>query len=239
MYSYESRVGFSMVDKNQNLSLNKIVDYFQDAATFHSEDLGVGYSYLVPKNLLWVINTWQIDILKYPKYLDKVKVTTAPYKFRSFIGYRNFTLESEAGEVLIKANSMWSLINYDTMKPATVPEELPEIYGFSEPLDMDYCNGKIVVPADAEKKNPIEVQEHFLDPNGHVNNGQYIKIATSFLPDGFMIGRLRTEYRNQAFMGDTMHPVVAETTDGKWVVSLQDEAGKPYAVVEMTRARSK
>ena len=249
-YTYNSRIGFSMVDQDKNLSLNSIVDYFQDAATFHSEDLGVGYEYLVPRNLLWVINTWQIDILKYPKYLDKITVTTTPYKFRSFLGYRNFTIEDEKGETVVKANSMWSLINYSTMKPAAVPEELPEIYGSAQPLDMEYINGKIGIPEGAVKKEPITVAEHFLDPNKHVNNGQYIKIATSYLPEGFLPTRLRTEYRNQAFLGDVLYPVVGCISDEEsgdengslkciWVVSLGDENGKPYAVIEITGINKK
>lgn len=234
MYSYDSRVGFSMVDQDKQLLLTKIVDYFQDAATFHSEDLGIGYSYLVPRKLLWVINTWQIDIIKFPRYLDRIKITTSPYKFRGFIGYRNFTIEDESGEVLVKANSMWSLINYETTKPESVPEDLPQTYKLSDPIDMEYINGRIQVLKDADIKEQIVVQEHFLDPNRHVNNGQYIKLASAYLPDGFVTKRLRTEYRNQAFLGDVLYPAVSELEMGKWSVSLQDENGKPYAVVEFT-----
>lgn len=234
MYSFDSRVSFSKVDADSKLTLNSIVDFFQDAAILHSEDIGVGYSYLIPRKLLWVINTWQIDIIRSPEYLERVKITTSPYKFRNFLGYRNFTLESESGEILVKGNSLWSLINFETMKPASVPEELPGKYGFAEPLDMDYCNGKLKLPENMQSLKPILVEKHFLDPNHHVNNGQYINIAMGCLPEDFKVKRLRTEYRKQAFLGDTLYVVYGENETGRWTVSINDEAGKPYAVVEFS-----
>ncbi|MCR4617879.1 MAG: acyl-[acyl-carrier-protein] thioesterase [Lachnospiraceae bacterium] len=233
MYSFDSRVGFSMVDADKKITVNSIVDYFQDASTFHSEDLGVGYDYLLPRGICWVINTWQIDIIKYPKYLDRVKIYTLPYKFRGFIGYRNFWIENVAGDILVKANSMWSLIDLNNMKPAKVPDDLPGVYGSAEPIDMDYENGKIRVPESAESKGSIMVEGHFLDPNKHMNNGQYVNIASSYLPDGFEIKRLRAEYRNQAFLGDRINPVFG-FADGKYVASLNNDEGKPYSVIEFS-----
>jgi acyl-ACP thioesterase len=235
MYSYDSRVGFSMVDSEKNITINSIIDFFQDASTFHSEDLGVGYDYLLPKNLGWVINTWQIDILRRPKYLEKVKVTTVPYKFRGFLGYRNFTLESESGEILVKANSLWSLIDIKKMKPASVPEELPAVYGSADPMEMDYQNGKIRVPESAEEKLRIKVEPHFLDPNHHMNNGQYISLGASLLPEGFKIKRLRAEYRNQAFLGDMLCLVAGQDQEGRYIVSINNaQDGKPFSVLEFS-----
>ena len=43
MYHYESRVRFSETDKKRKLTLEAIVDYFQDCSTFQTEDLGAYY----------------------------------------------------------------------------------------------------------------------------------------------------------------------------------------------------
>lgn len=234
MYSYDARVGFSKVDAEENITINAIIDYFQDASTFHSEDLGLGYSYLKPRNLLWVINTWQVDIIRHPKYLEKIKICTIPYKFRGFLGYRNFYIENEAGEILVKANSMWSLINWENLKPATPTQDMIDGYGSAEPIEMDYCNGKLKLPEETVDHKPVTVEAHFLDPNHHMNNGQYINLAKNYIPEGRKVKRLRTEYRNQAFLGDVLYPVSGENEPGRYTVSLNDEKGKPYAVVEFT-----
>ena len=231
MYSYNSRVGFSMVDSDKNITINSIVDFFQDAATFHSEDIGVGYDYLTPKDLVWVVNTWQIDIYKFPRYLDKITVQTLPYKYRGFLGYRNFRILDEAGETMVIGNSMWSLINTKTMKPEMITPEHSAIYGEAQALEMDYQKRKIRLPEEAKEAEDILVTQFFLDPNKHVNNGQYVNIAMTFLPEGFKIKRMRAEYRAQAFLGDTIKPVYAEE-GGVYTVALNNVEGKPYAVLE-------
>ena len=64
-----------------------------------------------------------------------------------------------------------------------------------------------------------------------MNNGQYIQIATGFLPEGLKYNRLRVEYRKQAKLGDIMLPIVYEKKDC-CVVALCDEEKSPYAVIE-------
>ena len=46
MYEYDSRVRLSEVDQHQRMTLNAVLNYFQDCSFFHSEDLGVGIEYL-------------------------------------------------------------------------------------------------------------------------------------------------------------------------------------------------
>ena len=41
-YEFTSRIRYSETDTNGNLSLEALMNYFQDASTFQSEELGVG-----------------------------------------------------------------------------------------------------------------------------------------------------------------------------------------------------
>ena len=76
MYYFESRVRFSETGKERKLTLEAIVDYFQDCSTFQTEDLGVGFSYLLPKNLTWVLSYWHIIVEEYPDLGEKVQICT-------------------------------------------------------------------------------------------------------------------------------------------------------------------
>ena len=49
MYTFDSRVRYSETGEDGLLSLPAIVDYFQDASTFQSEDLGIGIDFLKKK----------------------------------------------------------------------------------------------------------------------------------------------------------------------------------------------
>ena len=233
MYHFESRVRFSETDKEKKLTLESIVDYFQDCSTFQTEDLGVGFSYLLPKNLTWVLSYWHIVVEEYPSLGEKVEVCTIPYDFRGFFGKRNFFMEKD-GRRIVKADSLWTLLDMEKMLPVKVPGEVAERYPREEKIEMEYLSRKIAVNGAEEGKETLVIQKHHLDCNDHVNNGQYIKIASVYLPEDFTIRQMRAEYKNQARLGDVIWPYIYKE-ENKVTVCLCDEDKKPYVVVEFSK----
>ena len=67
MYTFNSRIRYSELNSQGFLSTEALMNYFQDCSTFQSEDLGIGLEYLDEMNAAWVINSWQVDIRRYPK----------------------------------------------------------------------------------------------------------------------------------------------------------------------------
>ena len=187
MYTFQSRIRYSEVGSDGRLTLESLLDYFQDASTFHSEDLGLGIAYLKEKNMAWVLSSWQIVVERYPGLCENVVIGTAPYDFKGFIGYRNFWMETEEGEWLAYANSIWSLMDIVKMTPAKPPVEMIEGYTLSEKLTMDYAPRKIAIPDNGRVQAEIQVRPHHLDTNGHVNNGQYVRMAMDYIPGDFRI----------------------------------------------------
>ena len=78
MYTFQSRIRYSEVGPDGKLTLESLLDYFQDVSTFHSEDLGLGVGYLKEKNMVWVLSSWQIVVERYPMLCEKVITGTAP-----------------------------------------------------------------------------------------------------------------------------------------------------------------
>lgn len=231
MYTFEGRIRYSETDSEGRLTLPALLNYFQDASTFHSEDLKLGVEYLKEQHLVWVLSSWQIVVERYPGLGDRVTIGTAPYEFRGFLGSRNFAMLAEDGSYLAKANSLWSLLNTDTGKPAIPPQEMIEGYTLSPKLPMEYAPRKIILPGQGECGEAIVVKKHHLDTNHHVNNGQYINMAMEFLQEGFVIGQMRAEYKKQAFLDDVLHPYVAREGD-RCTVAFLDEEDKSYVSVE-------
>lgn len=235
MYSYDFRVGFSQTDNNRMMTVPAIIDAFQDCSCFHSDDLGVGFDYLIPKSLVWIINYWEVDIIRRPCYGQKLTVGTFPYDFKGFFGYRNFCLTDNVGDYLVKANSLWLLMDWNKMSPSKVTDAMKEAYQLSPKLDMSYSPRKIAIPdVTAVSLEDITIGRHHLDSNGHVNNGQYIKIAMGSIPDCTDYTRLRAEYRDQAHMGDVIHPMLYECDD-LTVITLNSDSGTPYTVIELKK----
>ncbi len=238
MYEFKSRIRFSEIGENGRLTLASLLDYFQDCSTFQSEDLGVGMEYLKERNLLWVLSAWQIVVNSYPKMCENVSVRTKPYDFKGFIGYRNFDMVDENGNRIAAANSIWALIDSTNAKPVVPNEEIMEKYVIEEKLDMDYAPRKIRLVGEGVAKDEFKVMAHHLDNNHHVNNGQYVRMAMKYLPEDFVIGQLRAEYKAQARLDDVIVPKVYEY-DGKIAVSLCAEDGEVFCISEFSRMENK
>ena len=236
MYEYDFRVSLSQSDDRHMMAVTSIIDVFQDCSCFHSDDIGVGFDYLRPKNLVWVINYWELDILRTPDYGEKLTVGTFSYDFKGFLGYRNFYLRS-GDEYLVKANSMWTLMDWNNMRPTKVTPEMTAAYINEEKLNMSYNSRKITLPegdsVDITHSDGIVIMRHHLDCNGHVNNGQYVKLAFGALDNISDIAHMRVEYRSQAHLGDRIDPVIYHQ-DNTYTVCLNKEDGSAYCVTEFT-----
>ena len=232
MYTFESRVRYSEVGENGRMTLQSLLDYFQDCSTFHSEDIGLGVDYFKQIHQVWLLSAWQICVNRYPNVCEKIVIGTAPYEFRGFVGCRNFEMKTTEGEVLAYANSIWSLMDTNKMVPAKPNEKMLAGYVLEDKYPMDYAPRKIAVPADGRREEPFTVKSHHLDTNHHVNNGQYVHMAMDYVPEKFEVRQLRVEYKKQAVLGDEINPVVC-STDEAYVISLNKEDGKPYCIVEI------
>lgn len=233
MYQFDARIRYSETDSEGKLTLASLLNYFQDASTFHSEDLGLGVAYTQERNLAWVLSSWQIVVERYPGLCEEVVVGTHPYEFKSFTGSRNFAMMTNDGEFIAKANSLWSLLNTDTMKPALPTAEMLEKYVLEEKLTMDYAPRKIVVPTGGVTEEEIVVRQHHIDTNHHVNNGQFVIMAMAYLPENFRIWQMRAEYKMQAFLNDVLCPYIVKA-DGRYVIVFRNRDEKPYVIVEFS-----
>lgn len=233
MYTFESRIRYSESDENERLTLTALLDYYQDCSTFQSDDLGIGMAYLKPMNLAWVLNSWQIDIERYPAEGEHVTIGTIPYMIRGPLGYRNYFMEDKSGKRISVAQTVWTLLNMEKGTPVSAPAEVVDAYKVEPKLEMEYLPRKIMLPGEGTMLEPINVAKHHLDANHHVNNGQYVRMAMEMLEEDIEVRRLRVEYKAQARLGDGIYPVYYKN-GSVYVVSLNDKESNPYAVVEFT-----
>lgn len=235
-YSFDSYVRYSEIGEDRKLTLNSVINYFQDCSTFHSEHAGVGIDYLREKKRIWVLSSWQIVVERYPGFSEKIKITTWPYAFKRFLGNRNFTMEDAAGNVVAYANSLWTYLDLETGRPVNVSAEQTAAYTLEEKFDMDYAPRKITLPDDMVTYESFPVRPHHLDTNHHVNNGQYAAMAEEYVPGDFCVYQMRAEYKGQAVLGDIIVPKV-KREEGMYTVALCAEDESPYAVVELKEKR--
>lgn len=230
MYEFDSRIRYSEVDANGQLTWLALMDYFQDSSVFHSESLNLGVSYLAQNHLAWVLSSWQICVNCMPKIADLVTTQTWPYKMKGFYGYRNFVMNDEYGKQLAYANSVWVLMDTQSGRPVRVPQEIGNIYGLEPQLPMDCSERKIHIPGQYTTCSSMTVPQYFIDTNHHMNNSCYVQVAQEYLPEDFSFGEVRVEYKKAAVQGDVLVPRVTVEEDRVTVV-LAGEEEKIYAVI--------
>ena len=256
MYTFDSKIRYTECDMEGYLTIESLVDYFQDCSTFQTQLGPATMEYLAKDGIAWVISSWHIVINRLPKLGENVTIGTVPYKLSGFLGLRNFFMDTDSGERVAIANSVWSLINLQKGTPQRVTKEIEDTYPLDKELEMEKAPRKIKIPEDAKvyKAEAKKIGQHHLDTNNHVNNGQYIRIAlTACKSAALETGNddlkaldearegmhIRAEYKQQAHLGDMIFPVIYESKDEEgrnvYVISLNDENEKPYSIVELVR----
>ncbi|MBR6404406.1 MAG: acyl-[Eubacterium sp.] len=250
MYSFRSRVRYSELSSEKKLSLVSIINYFQDCCTFEAEDTGVGLKWLKEHNTAWMLTNWQIHIIRRPEYCEEIEIITWACDFRYFIGKRSFLIRTLTGEPLVFALSEWAYVNVVTGVPdRNVPQEEFDAYGMEPPIEKRFeefgiqqnpeeviYKGRIDIPDAGGTELPrIVVSGEHLDTNDHVNNAQYVAIASSVLPEHFEADMFRAEYKMQSKLGDILHPVVYKEDENLCKVVLKDEEGNIKLVCAFAR----
>ena len=231
MYQLKSKVRYSEVNSKSELSNHALLNYLQDSSTLHSEELGESGAQLFKKNMAWVLSFWQVCIEEFPKISEEICVKTWPYSTKGLFGLRNFCVENANGDKIVKANSIWVLIDPRTGRPIRITDEVSSRYPDEPKLEMDYCDRKVTVPAEYEEKDGIVVPKYFIDTNNHVNNAKYVMLAEQYLPEDFKVKEIRVEYKIAAVLGDMMVPRV--TIEEEVVtVAFVTTAGKLYAAIQ-------
>lgn len=234
VYQYDTVIRYSEVDSNGYLTPVALLDLFQNCTLFHSESIGHGVEYLKEKHCAWVLSSWQICMESLPKFGEKVSVKTWSYGIKYTLGFRNFALINEEGQMICYANSIWAYIDTETLSPVKCPEEEVLKYGYDEPLEMKKAPRKIAVPEHLDEKDEFEVKYYFIDTNNHMNNGKYVLAAMEYLPSDFKVSEIRAEYKKSAVIHDIIYPYT-NCEDNVFTVVMKDKEGNIYAIVQFLK----
>ena len=231
MYKMNGRVRYSECGIDNKIKIAAIINYFQDCTTDNSEQIGVGYDYLVERKRAWILNSWQVEIIRRPSVRESIEVGTWATGFKGVFGPRDFCMKTAEGEELARAHSLWVYIDTESGRPVKPTEEEIAVYEVGEPILMEEVSRKIKVPEGAIEVDTFPVHKYHIDTNAHVNNSKYVELACEVLPKDFEVQKIRVEYKKAAVLGDRM--VLKRVIETQRILAeLCDEEGNTYAIVE-------
>ena len=185
VFTYNYKIKYSDVDKNNKLTLNALVDTLQEAAIGHSEIAGYGVNDIPNTHLAWLLLNWKVQILSYPRSNELITINTWPRIFDKLYSYRDFEVFDSSNNLIAVASSKWFAIDTETKKIRKLTPEISEAYGnqvsksvFDEPFKE-----KLKLPEDLKLNFKYQIQRRDIDTNGHVNNLNYIDYALESLDE--------------------------------------------------------
>ena len=204
MYTFETMISYSAVDRNGNLPLYGILNLLQDCTNMQSSSIGMGVEHMKQVNKGWILVSYKISLKKKLRYGEKVRVGTAASSFSSFYGDRKFQIESLDGEKLVEADSIWVLMDMETRHPIRVSKEERKGYVIEEGINDLKADRKIKFSSEREKVGEFKVLKTYIDNNGHMNNADYLRVAAEFVPADFEYYEVDIIYNKEAMEGEMM-----------------------------------
>lgn len=231
MYSYNDRISYSEVNASQQLTYGALINYLQDCSCFHSDQVGVGLDYLVPRQLGWFVTNYEIHINKLPCYGQHVWISTYPYQVKGMLAHRIYTICDMEGQVLVYADSLWILMDLATGKPSRLSSEMVEAYYDEAPVpQFDFEGCKLKLGGQEHLAGSFSVQDNYIDTNGHMNNSYYIDVTRRFLPEDAAYNIIKINYKKAAQLFDELQVYLLELENGYQVVLKKED--DIYTIVE-------
>lgn len=175
-YILETAVRFAEVDRDQVMLLPALFQLLQEAAIRHADLYGVGAKGLAERGTSWVLNRLAVEVARYPRRDEALRVETWSTGVRGFRGAREFRLFS-GEELLLEASSLWLWIDLRTRTLTRVPEGLETQFpvgnvarGVHRP---ELERSRFAPPPPEAPATAVSVRYSDCDANGHVNNTAY------------------------------------------------------------------
>lgn len=232
MYTYNTRVSYSRLDKTGRVPYHEIINYLQDCSTFQSEELGVGVEHLKAQNKAWVMLAHKIQIVRELQLGEEIVVGTCPTDFGKVMATRQFFIKDKTGEFVVKAESIWGLIDIQERIPIRITEEDCSKYVKETAFDSIKPSRKIRFTGQGEIVGDVKVHRNDIDTNGHVNNANYLRMISDYLPKDEYYNQIEIVYNKEALEGEKIICTKYCKEEGIGM-SLKDENGETHAQIKL------
>lgn len=236
-FSYKTWISPSYTDGKGRLSISGLVNFLQDESIYELEHEPGLKAYFDQNGIRMLLASRQIDVYAWPKYLDEVTISTWVFDINPSYGYRNTMIYDREGHVLVATAALGIFVGIDKMNIVRIPEEVKTSVTTFPPFDMPLLPRRLRVSRllSPSIRPDVTVLASMLDFNKHLNNAQYLGIASNFLPLDFEYKRVRVEFKHAARLGDVLHPYVYSTERG-WIVDLRENDHMSYAIVYFVKS---
>lgn len=215
-FTLETQVSYWDVDRDQVLTLAGVFKLLQEGAIKHADLFDLGAKAMVAHGESWVLNRIAAEIMRYPRYEERVKLVTWSAGIRGFRGYRDLRLYC-GDELVLRASSLWIYISLRTKSLARVPAELAERFpvGQAEMFRPELDKLRFEPLAEGAPTTEVSLRYSDFDGNAHLNNTAYLDcVQTALSRQAFPVRpkRLEMQFLKEVALATAAVQVAVEQT---------------------------
>jgi len=214
------------------VKVSALMQYLQEAAACHAEQLGFGFADMNQRDCFWVLANLRLEISQEPRWMDCLTIRTWPSGHTRVTATREFVGIAQDGRELFLAGSEWMVLDRRSSRPQNLNRlslPLPP----SEPKALPAPLHRLKPAEGYVRACSLQVPFSALDFNGHVNNTEYVRWAM----DGLALQRshlpqirvAHVTYLAEAFQGDQIEVLVSPARNGR-VGILERKSQGPVGV---------
>lgn len=231
MYTLDYLVTTSTCDSEGRLKLYSALQMMQDCSEMWIDSEPAARKFFNDNNMTQLLATRQVEVIRVPRFKERLTVTTSIYEVMPMYGFRNTFIRDAQGNPCYRTWSMGAFVDLATGKLARISDDAIASLTLEPKQEMSYRGRRISLPKqDGTVMDPVRVMRADIDYNRHMNNANYVRIAMELLPEGFEVRDMRVEYRIAARLDDLLTPTVY-SIEGGYIVSLAVN-GQPSAIIE-------
>jgi len=193
------------VNMHRRLRTSRLFEFMQEAAIRHTEQLGAGRALTLDRGILWVVTMQQARIARMPEYDEEILLESWPGKTMHVLFPRYFRLLDAAGNCLVTASALWTLVDRESRKLV-----FPENCGVNIPAEITGFETSLPSPVprrEADRSHAFTVPFSYVDLNGHMNNTRYYDLVEDLCPAaarGDTPALISAEYSGELRLGDAV-----------------------------------
>ena len=207
----------------KELPVTHLISNIIELATDHANILGIGYKYLTPLGLGWVLSRLSFEMKRYPRFDENFTITTWIEDWNRHFSTRNFQVTGEDGEILGHIRTVWVIIDLENHSNAGTT---------SLQIDNSIVAGR-PIPVEPVKRvhhpEPSLIRDYVfrytdIDFYGHVNTVKYVELLVNQFPiskyKDYFIQRFDIFFRKEARFGEEVKINISEIESDKYVLAL-------------------
>ncbi len=216
-------------DQHGKASICSLFRYMDEAAWAHAQVMDWGYDQLQSNNMFWVLSRMYIIVEKYPSWQDLITLTTWSAGSDGIYAYREFLMEDQNGNVLLRANTAWLILDITTKKIVLLRDHI-DTFPRNEKERACRQPERIRPGKSAGSLEFYPVRFSDLDINKHFNSAKALERVLDHFDTDFLntheTASIEVNYLKEGFAGDRLAVFTEQTEPNSYHSTIIRESDR-------------